>query len=103
MDGFSVSSERQGSTVQVTMSGDLDAYHGDELREHLRDHLEDGVESVVVEASQVSFIDSGGLRVLLEADLGLRARGGAMTLHSPSPNVLAVLEMTDLTEHFGLR
>lgn len=50
----------------------------------------------------VSFMDSTGLRVLLEARATQREAGQALTLRAPSAAVMRVLELVDLQDEFQI-
>jgi anti-sigma B factor antagonist len=51
---------------------------------------------VVVDLSRLSFIDSTGLNVLVDAYKRLTTSGHQMTLRAPARRVMAVLEITGL-------
>jgi anti-sigma B factor antagonist len=88
-------------TVEVLVRGELDAYTGQQLQEVLRERAElADNHDVVLEAGDITFLDSGGLRALLDVDRELRSRGGRLTLRRPSDQVRVVLDMTDLSGHF---
>jgi anti-anti-sigma factor len=56
------------------------------------------VTSVVIDLSQISFLDSSGLRVLVAGNEALRARSADLVLRGPSANVRRILEVTGLTD-----
>ena len=56
--------------------------------------LERAGPSVVIDLSQVAYISSAGLRVLLVAAKAARARGGKAVVVAPQPGVLEVLKMS---------
>ena len=53
-----------------------------------------------LDLSRITFIDSTGLRVLLEADAAARANGHSFTMRTPSAPVERILEIAGLKEHF---
>lgn len=61
-----------------------------------------GSGDVVVDLSGVEFMDSSGLRVLIEAHQTLEAAGAALVLKSPSQVVRDLFEMTGLRSHFRI-
>jgi anti-anti-sigma factor len=79
---------RSVDATTLAVSGDVDAYSAPDLATALTDPA---INRVILTA--VTFIDAAGLTVLLTAH---RARPHGLTLCSPSPNVLRLL---DLTEH----
>lgn len=56
--------------------------------------LESGKASLVIDLSQVDYLSSAGLRVLLVAAKGCKARGGSAILVGPQGPVLEVLKMS---------
>jgi anti-sigma B factor antagonist len=57
---------------------------------------------IVVDLTAVTFIDSVGLGVLIEAQRRTRAAGGWMRLVCANPEVLKVLRLTDLDDIFTI-
>lgn len=53
---------------------------------------------VVVDMSQVTFLASIGIRVLVLGAKALQRRGGRLVLLSPQPDVEQVLEVTGITD-----
>jgi anti-sigma B factor antagonist len=68
----------------------------------LRRLADDGATSLVVDLSEVTFLDSTGLSVLISGLKRCQDAGGTMRLASPRPNVRKVLEITGLTAVFQL-
>jgi len=54
----------------------------------------------VVDLAQVTYLSSGGLRVLLVIAKELRERGGQVVLCCAQPNVARVLRITGFSEIF---
>jgi anti-anti-sigma factor len=85
--------------VVVRLVGELDVAAEPRLRARMRDLLEPGrptpVRHLVVEASQLTFLDLAGLRLLVECERQLQARGGSLVLRSPSRRVRRLLEVVD--------
>jgi anti-sigma B factor antagonist len=98
---FDVSSSADGAGSRIVVRGELDAYRGAELQAVLEDHLRAGRSPIAIDASGITFLDSGGLRVLVDADDQLREDGAALELVAPSPQVLRMLRYTDLLGRFG--
>lgn len=66
-DGFSLASESTGTTARVILSGELDIATVPQLLERTSRQLDMHPEFLVLDLSAVSFIDSSGLKALLEA------------------------------------
>lgn len=74
--------------------GEIDAHTADVLRAELQPDA-DG-HDVRVDLSAVTFVDSSGLRVLLEAHLALQQAGRRLVLVAPSRPVVRLFEVTGL-------
>ena len=60
------------------------------------------VDCLVVDLSQVTFIDSSGLNALLRAHRRLEQQGAALVLVDVSPVGQSVMDLGGLTELFGI-
>jgi anti-sigma B factor antagonist len=93
--------ERNGEAVVVRLAGELDLYNAHEVRETLFQECQQEPERVVVELSQVKFIDSTALGVLIEARSKLANRR-AFLLAAPALETKRALEISGLDRHFGV-
>ena len=82
-----------------TLSGEVDAHTAPTLAAAL-DELPAGV--VMLDMAGVSFMDSSGLRVLMEATTRARDGGGDLVVASPSPAVARLVEISGLGEQIRL-
>ena len=90
------------SSYEVRLLGELDMSTATQLRDELTRVTSDGARHVVVDLSDLAFIDSTGLSVLIGGLKRLRQDGGDMALRSPTPGTRRVLEITGLTEVFSI-
>jgi anti-sigma B factor antagonist len=90
---------REGDEAVLTLTGELDPHTAPLLAEELDGLESEGVTAVVLVLSNLGFIDSSGLRVLIAADRDIAERGGTLTLRSPSETVRRLLEITGLNDH----
>jgi anti-anti-sigma factor len=85
----------------LTLTGEYDISRTAELRDAiLCRHA--GEDQVVVDVSGVTFLDSSGLRALLEVRSVLAERATTFTLMDPSDVVSRLLRITDTATVFGL-
>ena len=82
-----------------TLSGEVDAHTAPTLAGAM-EALPGGV--VMLDMAGVSFIDSSGLRVLMEASTRARQGGGDLVVVSPSPAVARLVEISGLGEQIHL-
>jgi anti-anti-sigma factor len=76
-----------------TLCGELDA-DGVPL---LRDRLIGVVGDVILDCSGLTFLDSSGLSLFIATQRDCRARGSKMVIVDPSPCVIRLLELTNLS------
>lgn len=97
MEGPRLESQLDGHGALV-LAGEIDTYTAPELQLALADLPE----HCIVDLAEVSFIDSSGLRVIVEAHSQRRERGGGMTLRAPSPSVERLLEISGVAAHLDV-
>ncbi len=100
---FQVVVSRDLGTVVVTVRGELDTYTAPRLRDDFKDLIDDqGNLTVVVDLGEMTFVDSSGLAVLVEALKRMRCHGGNLTLANPNRNTAKVLEISGLDRVFTI-
>jgi anti-sigma B factor antagonist len=80
----------------VSLSGELDLYTADSVRAHIAEADAVGADTVVVDLSEISFIDSTALGVLVQETKRLEGRGHSLVLVTNHPRTLRVFEVTGL-------
>jgi anti-sigma B factor antagonist len=102
-DMFSVSSERLDDDFGVVvLSGEVDIFTAPQFKESLLELLDGGVRRLVVDLSDVTFIDSTALGVLIGGVRRVHGAGGAMTIVVTTRPVERVLSITGLDRVFSL-
>jgi anti-sigma B factor antagonist len=84
--------------VVVTPTGRLTSVSAPALRDQLRALVEGGQGLVVVDMSDVDFIDSSGLGALISGLKAARQSGGDLRIVAPCAQVTTVLELTNLNQ-----
>jgi anti-sigma B factor antagonist len=90
------------STHVVSLRGEIDALTAPKLGSRLFGLAEDGARGVVVDLSQVTFMDSTGIGVLLNALRHLNVRRCKMVLVCPTARVMRPFEVTGLVGHLTI-
>jgi anti-sigma B factor antagonist len=83
-------------------AGELDLYVAADLRQQISSALADGVQRLVVDLLDVTFIDSTALGVLADAAKRVRANAGSLAVVCRDRNILKVLEITGLSRLFRI-
>ena len=93
--------EVNGARV-VRLAGELDLYNASVVRESLLEATDDGApERIVVDLSEVEFMDSTTLGVLIEARTKLANRKGFL-LAAPGLETRRALQISGLDRHFSV-
>ncbi len=80
----------------------LDAHNSGELKDAIQKHLENGDHRLVMDLSQVRFIDSSGLGALLSGYKNARFHQGNLVLAGLQPRVKSMFELTRLNRVFDI-
>lgn len=89
--------EIDASTMRVR--GEIDAHSASTLGEALR--AASG--SIDLDLAAVDFVDSSGLRVLIESHQLLEARGDTLTIVDPPPAVQRMFELSVVDDYLNIR
>ncbi len=101
-DYFHVETTDVDGAATLTLHGELDLGSADTLREAIRELQYHHHVIVVVDLSQLDFIDCTGVRELIMARNTQRRRGGELILKDPSRQTLRVLDLLGLSEAFQI-
>jgi anti-sigma B factor antagonist len=97
--------DEDGWLKVVAAGGELDAYTGPELQEALAAALGEfeGPPWLLVDLSEVLYLDSMGLGILVQAAKQAVEGGGAMAVACDTPVVLKVFDISGTREMLGVR
>jgi anti-anti-sigma factor len=102
-----MSVQRSHDTAVLRLAGEADVSGLPRLQVRLNDLLAPGrspqVRALVVDASELTFLDLAGLDALLKAAEQLRGRGGSLVLRSPGRRVRRLLEVLDVGDALGVQ
>ena len=80
----------------VSVSGEIDLYTAERVRNGIDEADAVGADTVVLDLSESSFIDSTALGVLVQENKRLEGRGHSLVLVTNDPRTRRVLEVTGL-------
>ena len=83
----------------VAVTGDLDLATAGDLRRRLSGVIENDQGDVVLDMSDVTYMDSSGLSVVLEVRDVLQRQGRTLVIARPSAPVATILKLCGLTDH----
>ena len=88
--------KHDGDRLEVSLVGNLDTVAAPELEKQLNMEL-DKVKELVFDLSELNYIASSGLRVLLSSQKRMN-RQGKMIVRSPKDDVMDILDMTGFVD-----
>jgi len=86
----------------VTLQGELDLATSPIVSRRLRTAIDDGCRRMMLDLSQVTFIDASALGMLTTTRRELQHVEGTMSFVAYRPTFLRLCRATGLAEHFGL-
>jgi anti-sigma B factor antagonist len=102
VDDFSVRATVEGTTVRAAVRGDVDLAAADRLWGAVSPLILPG-RDVVVDCSGIGFLDSSGLRTLLDLNRRADRAGGGLVLAGVPAPVAHVLELAGVSGTFTIR
>lgn len=100
---FDISSHRHDGVHLVSVSGEIDLATAPSLRDELGNEGADKSATTVVDLTEVTFLDSTALGVLVGARKARAEAGGQLRLVVAAPRILKIFEITGLDEVFTIR
>lgn len=87
-----ISKAREGNRLTVTLAGELNTVTAPELQKALENDV-GADDTVVFDMTNLTYVTSAGLRILLACDVTTGSRG-AVTLRGVCDEIREILEMT---------
>jgi anti-sigma B factor antagonist len=91
---LTISSAVDNGAVKLVLEGELDLAGAGQMEAHLATVEREAPARVVIDLGRLAFIDSTGLRLLLQADARAREHGYELVLRPGAPSVQRVFEVT---------
>ena len=86
----------------IAARGEIDLFTAPELKKVITEVIENGERRVAIDLSEVSFLDSTALGVLIGAVKRLRSRGGALAVVNTDSSIAKTFEITGLDQIFTI-
>jgi anti-sigma B factor antagonist len=86
----------------VAVRGEIDVATSPALRDELYEIIDGGARELVLDLTELGFIDSSGLGVLVAALKHMKEQDGELVLAGLAQPALRVFEITDLTALFTI-
>jgi anti-anti-sigma factor len=96
-----VTTEVRPDAYVLYVSGEIDIASAPELRAHLHVALSARPQRLIVDLSQVSYLDSSGIAELTRAGKALQRDGGSLFLQPGKSKVKKILDVLGLTRVYA--
>ena len=91
-----ISKEKNGNALTLKVKGRIDTATSPKLQKEIEDSIE-GVETLAFDFSEMEYISSSGLRVLLSAQKKMNGQG-KMIVKNVSETVMEIFEITGFSD-----
>lgn len=92
---------REGVAI-IALSGEADVYTSPTIKQQIVDLLNNGTTKLIVDLTNVEYLDSTGLGVLIGGLKRARERDGDLKLICDNVRILRIFEITGLTKIFDI-
>lgn len=99
---MSVRSTRDGSTVVISVEGQLIASNRQQLRDAITLEIDRGAVDFVIDFADTGYIDSAGLGALVSLSKRIREADGSLRLTNLNEDLRTLFELTRLDTLFAL-
>jgi len=93
---------RTGGQATITVIGEIDIGSAPELHACLEQCLAEGSTEIILDMSDMTFIDSSGLAEIAYVTRVLKLRGGRVALQKPAPTIRRLLDVVGLASFFDV-
>jgi anti-anti-sigma factor len=102
MKTFDVTADDRGDSVHLRLSGELDISTAPKVEDELARVEPNRPETIVLDLSNLAFMDSTGLRLLIAADTRARQQGRRLLIVKGPEAVQRVFRITRLEERLEI-
>jgi anti-anti-sigma factor len=99
---FSIERQVQPDRIRIVVRGELDVQTGPRLAEELRAAEAEAPATLVLDLREVSFFDSTGLQIVLDAEVRAREGSRAFIVLAGEGEPRRVLELAEVTDRLTL-
>ncbi|TQN27519.1 SpoIIAA-like anti-anti-sigma regulatory factor [Haloactinospora alba] len=96
MHRLGLSTRVENHSVIVKVEGDLDIATAGDLHEHVLSDVDTHGPWMILDLSELDFMDSSGLNVIINAYRAVTERGGSLALAAPNERVTKVVRLVGL-------
>lgn len=86
--------EKKEVETIMSLSGQLDTLTATDFEKEIHDILANNVLSVILDGSELTYVSSAGLRLLLTLQKGMTAKGGTLRLRNIKEDIMEIFNIT---------
>lgn len=94
--------ENSASKVVIALEGELDTAAVDDFKARLEPVMNDAGKEIVIDFSQLQYISSAGMRVLLLLNKNATENGGSVTITGMKENIVQIFQMVGFDNMFTI-
>ena len=98
-DDVKASVRKRDSVAIIDMKGEVTSFADEMINSLVNDTVEEGFQKIVFNFSDVSYINSSGIAVLIGIVTGLASRGIAFKVYGLTPHFKKIFRMIGLTQY----
>jgi anti-sigma B factor antagonist len=102
MADLTIVTRRVMNSPVLDLNGEVDSYNAPKLREKMVALIDEGNSDVILNLTDVDYIDSTGLGALVAGLKRATERGGSVRIICPNPAILKVFQITSLVKVFTI-
>lgn len=102
MPHFEVNVNKEGTHPVLYLRGEVDFATAPVLQDALNETISEGADKITLDFQEVTFLDSEGLKVLLDVYRQLNKTGGTIALHGCSKYIAKIFEILGIRGIFGV-
>ncbi|MCD7932513.1 MAG: STAS domain-containing protein [Tannerellaceae bacterium] len=84
----------KGENTTIAVSGQLDTLTAVEFESTVREVLDNGAVSVILDAADLTYVSSAGLRIILTLQKGMTAKNGTLVIQNVQPDIKEIFDIT---------
>jgi len=86
--------EKKEVETIMSLSGQLDTLTATDFEKEIHNILANNVLSVILDGSELTYVSSAGLRLLLTLQKGMTAKGGTLRLRNIKEDIMEIFNIT---------
>lgn len=95
-----IEATNKGKWKLISISGRFDAQNAQKVDAEVKSLIEQGNKYIAIDLTEINYMSSAGLRILLSNRKLTKEKGGSLVLVNPQENVMEVLELSGFSNIF---